>query len=241
MKGKWTLVMGAAALALGTAGNAAIYVKIPPIKGETSEAQDSGEAHLDYLIITMENVQKNRTTPFETEDIGAKATGGDDHSAGDEHEIEYDVSAGAFHETSDEGHKEWIDVLSWGAPKAAASARGARTVLRTRTRSMTVADAAKPVREGSSARASSHRRIEPVRAVETRPLAAGSETRVPVSKGPGSLRVGQPMEGCAVSSQYPYVLVGDDGVDGAEVKLEGVTVTECSSEHVSFNYEKISG
>ena len=52
--------------------------------------------------------------------------------------------------------------------------------------------------------------------------------------------VGKAMEGCTVSSQYPYVLVGDDGVAGAEVKLEGVTVTECSSEHVSFAYEKVS-
>ena len=79
-----------------------------------------------------------------------------------------------------------------------------------------------------------------MRAVETRPLAAGSSARVPVSAGAGTLTLKQPMEGCVVSSQYPYVLVGDDGVAGAEVKLEGVTVTECSSEHVSFAYEKVS-
>lgn len=73
--------------------------------------KDSGEAHLDYLVITMTNCV------FTSFDIESDPTGNDDiisealsisfekvkviytvqaedHSAGDEHEIEYDIAAG---------------------------------------------------------------------------------------------------------------------------------------------------
>lgn len=77
-----------------------------------SVRKDSGEAHLDYLIITMENVTISK---FETEGVGAAEDGQmiqevvglifenvtykytvqeDDHSAGGEHEITYDIAAG---------------------------------------------------------------------------------------------------------------------------------------------------
>ncbi|MEL6837925.1 MAG: type VI secretion system tube protein Hcp [Pseudomonadota bacterium] len=75
--------------------------------------KDSGEAHLDYLIITMENVV---VTKFEMANDGSDENDqvvteklslsfesitmkytiqADDHSAGDEHEIEFDIVAGA--------------------------------------------------------------------------------------------------------------------------------------------------
>lgn len=75
--------------------------------------KDSGEAHLDYLIITLTNViisgySMDGSGPKDSDDdmivetvglscekIGVKYTvQADDHSAGDEHEIEYDLVAG---------------------------------------------------------------------------------------------------------------------------------------------------
>lgn len=74
--------------------------------------KDSGEAHLDYLIITMEHVTISK---FETLGVGDEEDGQmieellglvfenvtykytiqeEDHSAGDEHEISYDIAAG---------------------------------------------------------------------------------------------------------------------------------------------------
>ena len=273
------MASGALALALVASGplSAAIYVKIPDIDGESETRADSGDAHLDYLVITMEHAQENRTTPFETEDIGAKATGasadgvetedigfrssdgdaettGDDHSAGDEHEITYDVAAGALHSQGahqathvvqqrgsggggtadhDHGHDKWIDVLSWGSA-AGTTTREAGSGMATGRRMH------RPMatRDAASGRATGKRQHKP--AVLTKAIDKASPLRVPVSEGPGTLRVDRAMDGCVVSAQYPYVLVGDDGVAGAEVKLERVTVTECSSEHVSFAYEKVS-
>ncbi len=73
--------------------------------------KDSGEAHLDYLVIKMENVVVSGyeilPTPQDSlvieehvsltcEKISILYTvQAEDHSAGDEHEIEYDISAGA--------------------------------------------------------------------------------------------------------------------------------------------------
>ena len=77
-----------------------------------SVRKDSGEAHLDYLVITMENVTISK---FEKLGVGVENEGqtieeiiglvfenvtykytvqNDDHSAGDEHEITYDIAAG---------------------------------------------------------------------------------------------------------------------------------------------------
>lgn len=78
-----------------------------------SVRKDSGEAHLDYLVITMENVTISK---YEMIGVGEEEGGQmieelvglifenvtymytvqeDDHSAGDEHEITYDIAAGA--------------------------------------------------------------------------------------------------------------------------------------------------
>jgi type VI secretion system secreted protein Hcp len=75
-----------------------------------SVRKDSGEAHLDYLIITMTNVivsdyfilptgpdelQIEEMVGLAFENVTVKYTvQADDHSAGDEHEIEYDIAAG---------------------------------------------------------------------------------------------------------------------------------------------------
>jgi type VI secretion system secreted protein Hcp len=76
--------------------------------------KDSGDAHLDYLTVTMKNCiitsyamsqahgesdtddMINETLSFSCEKICVKyVVQADDHSAGNEHEIEYDVAAGA--------------------------------------------------------------------------------------------------------------------------------------------------
>lgn len=72
--------------------------------------QDSGEAHLDYLKITLMNVvissyslngsamgeEISDSISLSFEKVKKIYTvQADDHSSGDEHEIEYDVSAGA--------------------------------------------------------------------------------------------------------------------------------------------------
>ncbi|SLN39374.1 hypothetical protein PEL8287_01940 [Roseovarius litorisediminis] len=78
-----------------------------------SVRKDSGDAHLDYLVITLTNCmisgyqmtnqgledpqeQIGERVEIEFEKINIKYTvQADDHSAGDEHEIEYDIAAGA--------------------------------------------------------------------------------------------------------------------------------------------------
>lgn len=73
--------------------------------------KDSGEAHLDYLKITMTNVTISSYNMLPTSDEGqvieeeikltfekiniVYTVQADDHSAGDEHEIEYDIAGGA--------------------------------------------------------------------------------------------------------------------------------------------------
>lgn len=75
--------------------------------------KDSGEAHLDYLTITMTNVvvskyeitgvgqdeqaqELEEQIGFACEKVKIKyIVQADDHSAGDEHEIEYDIAQGA--------------------------------------------------------------------------------------------------------------------------------------------------
>ena len=96
-----------------------VYLALACMQGKSfpdmvlSLRKDSGEAHLDYLIITMENVTISK---YEALGVGEGEDGqmveellglvfenvtykyvvqADDHSAGDEHEITYDIAAGA--------------------------------------------------------------------------------------------------------------------------------------------------
>ncbi len=96
-----------------------VYLALANLQGKSfpevvlAVRKDSGEAHLDYLIITMTNVV---IVGFEMENEGIEDTNLEvlervslmferiemkytvqaaDHSAGDEHEISYDIAAGA--------------------------------------------------------------------------------------------------------------------------------------------------
>ena len=77
---------------------------------EISFRKDSGEAHLDYLTITLKNVvfshyNLNGSADGEVivESLGLSfehitilyTLQADDHSSGDEHEVDYDLAAGA--------------------------------------------------------------------------------------------------------------------------------------------------
>lgn len=96
---------------------ASVYLGLACMQGKSfpdmvlSVRKDSGEAHLDYLIITMENVTIAKYEVLGTgdasgdmieemiglafENVTYKYTvQADDHSAGDEHEITYDIAAG---------------------------------------------------------------------------------------------------------------------------------------------------
>jgi type VI secretion system secreted protein Hcp len=97
---------------------ASVYLALACMQGKSfpdmvlSVRKDSGESHLDYLIITMENVTISK---YEVLGVGDEEGGQiieeelglvfenvtykytvqeDDHSAGDEHEITYDIAAG---------------------------------------------------------------------------------------------------------------------------------------------------
>ena len=100
------------------ADTSSVYLALACMQGKAfsemtlSVHRDRGEAHLDYLTITMENV-----TISKYEVLGSGAAEGemieeviglvfenvsykyvvlaDDHSAGDEHEITFDLAAGA--------------------------------------------------------------------------------------------------------------------------------------------------
>jgi type VI secretion system secreted protein Hcp len=79
---------------------------------QLSVRKDSGEAHLDYLVITMTNClisgfDMNAGPPDTTDSLITEKIAitfekikmiytvqADDHSAGDEHEIEFDIAAG---------------------------------------------------------------------------------------------------------------------------------------------------
>ena len=94
------------------------YLALSTLQGKAfdeivlSVRRDSGEAHLDYLVITMTNctlksydmfndgvddplLEISERVSITFEQVNIKYTvQADDHSAGDEHEIEYDVAAG---------------------------------------------------------------------------------------------------------------------------------------------------
>ncbi|MEP5761888.1 MAG: type VI secretion system tube protein Hcp [Litoreibacter sp.] len=92
------------------------YLALACMQGKSLEEcvltvrKDSGDAHLDYLIITMTNVTISSYSMLPTaqdslvieervsltfEKVKYLYTvQADDHSAGDEHEIEYDIAAG---------------------------------------------------------------------------------------------------------------------------------------------------
>lgn len=95
------------------------YLALASMQGKSfdklvlSVRKDSGDAHLDYLVITLTNCQiagfdmeagpPNHDGSLITERVAISfervamkyTVQADDHSAGDEHEIEFDIAAGA--------------------------------------------------------------------------------------------------------------------------------------------------
>ena len=94
------------------------YIALAAMQGKSFDEivihvrKDSGEAHLDYLRVTLTNCTlkaydmfndgQDDPLPLISERVGIKCekiniryiVQADDHSAGDEHEIEYDITAG---------------------------------------------------------------------------------------------------------------------------------------------------
>ena len=222
MQSKFTLAAGTLALTLCAPLSAAIYIKIPDIKGESTraapgvepdeidvkmaddgaQAKDSGEAHLDYLTITM--------TPNAA---GHEAT----------HVVQQRASG-----TADAP----VNGLHWSGDGVPLRARVSE---RLRHKDRAISAEAAP-RDAASGMATGKRQHRPV---TLKPIEKGSSFMVPASSGPGTLTVAGTFDGCAAGRSYPHILVGDDEV-GGEVMLEGVTTASCAAEEVAFNYEKIT-
>jgi len=240
-----------ATLALPMAAHAGLtgYLKLPDIDGESKASvspatlhvrKDSGEVHLDYLVITLNAKQGDGEAyePGVVYDVNAAATAEDDHSAGDEHEITYDIAAGAFapKPAAHEGHEKWIPVegISYATGSAAArpadTAHGSRLTGIRSHKPLRAESSAKPARQASGDAASG--------------LATGKRQHKPmtVSKkmdqaSPNLMRAAARWSGCSVGARYPHIVIGDG--QGSEYRLEGVEVKECAREHVSFAYKKV--
>ena len=94
-----------------------VYLSLACMQGKSFDEivimvrKDSGDAHLDYLTITLSNViissykvlgttedtqMLEEAVGFSCEKVNQKyIVQADDHSAGDEHETEFDIAAGA--------------------------------------------------------------------------------------------------------------------------------------------------
>ena len=221
---------------------AAIYIKFDGVEGES---KDSGEAHLDYLTITMNNAAA------------------DDHSAGDEHEIEYDVAGAA----SAGVEPDEIDARAAARSSSAMTRsghqathvvqqRGGRPQLATDSEHkdwIIIESMSSPVfRERGSGLATGKRQHKPLSVTKEidksstqlaiRPAGTGAARddgtlKLPTSRGPGNITLKRGMMPCGEGAQFPSMRLADD--QGNMAKLTDVTVASCSAEEVSFNYTKI--
>lgn len=255
---KW--MAGVAALALAVPAQAAFtgYLKIPDIPGESqakpgvepdeidvkvagAQRRDSGEAHLDYLTITMENL------------------------AGDEHEVEFDIAAGAVHDqrghevghvmqqragtsagqATDADHKDWIDLqsITWKT-SSSGLATGKRqhkplTVIKRIDKASPAMATAAHGGGGGAGKVSMGGGLTATHATKTYDAASPYIALSPRQgdDGPGWVKLPAGLPGCKVGTKYPHALVGSERA--GEVRLEQVTVTQCASEEVTLNYERI--
>lgn len=240
-------VMLASAIA-GPAG-AAIFIKIPSIPGESKGAAKPG-VEPDEIDVRATLTQR-RAVAAETKEqqpyltIKLEKVVVTSNTADARHNLQLgrlatDSDGNESTQAADHNHEGWIDVLSWSQPAATAdTAHGARlTGIRSHKplRAAQAERAEAETREAASGLPTGKRQHKPV--VVTKPIDKASPLLVPVSAGAGALHVKAEMPGCEVGARYPHMLVGDDEV-GKEVRLEGVTITECASEEFSLNYEKV--
>ena len=170
----------------------------------------------------------------------------DRRSAGDEHEIEYDIvmAPAASASADQEGHAELYD-LRWGTrvsteradtiPLQNATVGSVRqTQLDTpRANAATATAPARLASRAGSDQQQGHRRQTPVQL--TRRMSR--TTPEPVGSGAGSVAVALPWAGCEVGARYPHVNLGDG--HGKEYRLDNVTVAACSDEEVSLAFEGV--
>lgn len=253
----WRIVSaGAAALAMAAPASAGVltgYLKLPDIEGESersagfetenigvraSEPQakpqqnrefnigmppavaerDSGEAHLDYLVITMEAASAN--------------------------EAAHVVQQRAGTASADKEHEDWIPVLgvNWSRDVASGMPTGKRQhkpLSVTKELDKASPQLARSSGAGSAATSggagagkASFKELSVTKKTDT-----ATFLPPPATSGPGSVTLPANLPGCQVGKRYPHALVSDDG--GQEVKLLDVSVTQCASEEVTLNYERI--
>lgn len=230
------MIWPASALALlaagaANAGSTDYYIKIPPIKGE-SEAMEPGvepdeidnkaaaPARAKYGDITLKRgvvastSGGNAETEFKVEK-GEKANGNPDRAL---------TARGS---AANDGHKDWIELLS--------------------------------VREKSSARATGRRTYEPIvirkridksspdRQQPTGPGDVAAPGKDPVAVGLLLPAVQKVREAAARTEAWPGCASGQklSGVEimeastGRKGRILDATVSQCASEHVTFNFSKI--
>ena len=225
---------------------AAIYIKFEGVDGEST---DSGDAHLDYLTITMDNA----------------AAAGDDHSSGDEHEIEYDIAAAASAgiepdeiDARNTARSTTNREFNIGMPPTARAEnheaahvvqqRGARPPLATDGdhKDWIIIDSmSSPIfREQASGLATGKRQHRPLSVTKeldkSTPIMAargGGILNLPASRRAGNITLKRGVMACGEGAHFPVVRLADDA--GNSAWMEDVTVTSCSSEEISFNYAKI--
>lgn len=238
---------GAALLAvMAVPASAAIYIKIPDLPGESSLAnagvepdeidnkvkqklrvavrKDAGDAHLDYLTITMEN------------------TASMEHSQSGDDEAEDSVANEATHVVQQRGSRaetkagEHVGPVRWMAPESVqTSTRDAASGMASGKRQHKPLTVTKELDKASPtmARASTTGSTK----FSNITLKRGTFMPPPEMEGPGKVVFATAMPGCTVGKRYPHVLVGEEGAK--EVKLVNVSVAQCASEEFSLNYEQI--
>jgi hypothetical protein len=223
---KHSLVALAAIGLLASPASAAFtgYIKIPDIDGESTENAGIEPDEIDARAVPERAPEPAATRTVER---GAQRMAprtpdrapadhltipmSETHSAGDEHEIEYNILAGA----DEDGPRDLLPVI-WEDPPAQAAASGKR-----QHKPFVVT---KPVDKATPARART--------AQATRILPA------PPSRERGSVTVAASWDGCTVGARYPHVVVGG-GDPAREYTLHGARVTDCAAEQVSFAYERV--
>jgi hypothetical protein len=242
--------------ALAAPLQAAAYLKLGDIKGESTEShevthvvqqragRDSGDAHLDYLTITLTNATVSSDVGpirwMAPESLADPQSRGEEHSGrstGVRQHARIAAPGGDEEGTAQGTRARELDKASPQMSRGAGDLNKASPMIARSSRPID-ATSGMPTgkRDAASGMATGKRQHRPLSALK--PLDKSSPLMVPNDDGPGYFSVGQALPGCAVGTTYDHALVGEDG--GKEIRLDGVEVDSCAAEEVSFYYNKIT-
>lgn len=231
---EFALVGAVAALTLSIPAHAAFtgYLKIPDIKGESQRASSGG----GEAPITLRRTNEATAEPtYETIQI-KYVVQADDHSAGDEHEIEFDIASTAAHDQPKGSARSGNEAAHVVQQRGTGTARGKDHKGWSDLQSLDWG-AVMPLDRGSGM-ATGKRQHKPLTVTKELDKASPMMARG-MRRGAGSLTLKRGIPNCQVGTRYDHIIVGEDG--GDEVRLEQVTVARCAAEEVAFNYAKVGG